>query len=207
MDIPFYNKIIRKQNFNRFLKESIDRTALPPPTVIYPKDINPEMLDPSELPMYRYNLPPLIDWRALDQEFLSLLRLYDILLGYLKIYGYVPPTILRQLELAFNLPANSIPDDIDLAQGYERYVMDTLIDMFNELYPNATQEQRNTFMEQVTEYSLYLSEMWDQRMIEWAEPNINYDLDFQETPRNAPKPKPNLPKKPFWPGHADGVVG
>ena len=89
------------KGFKKYILEEIDRTALPPPTVIYPKDINPEMLDPSELPMYRYNLPPLIDWRALDQKFLSLLRLYEILLGFLKIYGYVPPTILRQLEVFF----------------------------------------------------------------------------------------------------------
>ena len=132
------NDIIMK-SFKKYILEEIDRTALPPPTVIYAKDINPEMLDPSELPMYRFNLPPQIDWRALDERFLSLLRLYETLLGILKIYGYVPSTILRQLELAFNLPANSIPDNIDLAVDYEAYVIDTLIDMFHELYPNATQ--------------------------------------------------------------------
>jgi hypothetical protein len=193
------------KSFKKYILEEIDRTALPPPTVIYAKDINPEMLDPSELPMYRFNLPPQIDWRALDERFLSLLRLYETLLGILKIYGYVPSTILRQLELAFNLPANSIPDNIDLAVDYEAYVIDTLIDMFHELYPNATQEQHNTFIEQFTQYTGYLDDMWTEHMSEYSPPDINYDLESPRIPRN--QPKPNLPKKPFWPGHADGVVG
>lgn len=185
------------KKFKKYILEEIDRTALPPPTVIYPKDINPEMLDPSELPMYRFNLPPNIDWRALDQEFLRYYIYYIILLQILRIYGHVPSSLLLQY---------GIPDDIELGVDYESYVIDRLIEKFHQLYPNATQQQYNTFIEQFTQYTNSLGDLWDQYNSIIINPSPS-DVEAPAIPRNQPKPKPNLPRKPFWPGHADGVVG
>lgn len=182
------------KSFKQFLLEMEDPARLPPPTVVYPDSMeNPpdEALQPAK------PLPPDIDWKGMD----ILINLWRKLKEFYDTYGHLDPETLRLLAQLYGIKIGTFINrfNINSYNFFHETLPQLLKDYFKEKYPDATHEQIMRFHEHLSPYFSHPP---------GAQPaESDTDWDPSRTPRNQPKPKPNLPKKPFWPGHADGVVG
>lgn len=193
--VECHNKIMK--SFKKYILEKTDRTALPPPTVIYPGDMESppdEALQPAQ------PLPPNIDWKGVE----SLISMWHKLREFYDRYGWLDANLLRMLAQMYGLNINSFLNQFNITADnfFSENLRQSLIDYFERMYPDASAEQQNRFYNQLDDY-------FDPNVIPQVLPPAESDTDWDpgRTPRNQPKPKPNLPRRPFWPGHADGVVG
>lgn len=185
------------KNFKQFLLEMEDPTRLPPPTAIYPGDMESptdEALQPAQ------PLPPNIDWKGME----SLISMWHKLREFYDRYGWLDADLLRSLAQRYGLNINSFLNQFNITADnfFSENLRQLLIDYFKRMYPNASDVQQNRFFRQLDDY-------FDPTVMPQVLPPAESDTDWDpgRTPRNQPKPKPNLPRRPFWPGHGDGVVG
>ena len=161
MGTPFYNKIIRKQ----FISEVKSPTA-PPPDVYTRPYINPTNpgypypLDPSEERVPRENAPPdPIAWDELDEIIEDFIRKFENFLNSLRLLTY--EQIRAYFKRAFNIDIGMIYDPTDawiiIWGRWESY----LESWFDQRYPNATEEQRSTFLHRLEMFDERLMQLWE----------------------------------------------
>jgi hypothetical protein len=157
------------KSFKQFLIEmaspqaagSQQRNIVPPGSIPPPKMPPPTRLDPGSLPPGhdrpddQEQLPPDIDWQALDDRMQDLLRLYEDLL---RMMGILPWD--QFVEYMRRVHGNmTLSDRSDFDDWFRAYSQGKLEDWFNERYPNATPEQIRTMIERI--FGIYHDELWE----------------------------------------------